>query len=127
MLRIDLNELLQKTEGKLTSLPREKVRDFLLKYASEFAERYLDLAETADLSSSSPEEYKRHITEEMSKIIDDILAKGVIKPSSSPWSSPIVLVKMKDGSYRICEDYTRLNSCTIPRIDEFLDQLSGST
>ena len=109
-----------------------------------FAEHNLDLGRTDVVKhqintgdsrpiKQQPRRIPAHLTEEVSKNIDDMLAKGVIKPSSSPWSSPIVMVKKKDGSYRFCVDYRRLNSCTIqdayplPRIDESLDQLSGST
>ena len=56
---------------------------------------------------------------------------NVIRPSSSPWSSPIVLVRKKDGSLRFCVDYRKLNSVTkadtfpLPRMDDILDQLGG--
>jgi hypothetical protein len=56
----------------------------------------------------------------------------VIKPAHGPWSSPIVLVKKKDGSSRFCIDFRRLNSVTrkdahpLPRIDDTLDALAGA-
>ena len=69
---------------------------------------------------------------EVSKQVQDLLGRGLIEPSHSAWSSPVVLVRKKDGSWRFCVDYRRLNSVTIqdayplPRIDESLDALSGS-
>ena len=72
---------------------------------------------------------KRNVEqEEIMKMLD----RGVIEPSNSPWSSPVVLVTKKDGSIRFCVDYRVLNSLTvkdaypIPRVDECLDALSGS-
>ena len=62
----------------------------------------------------------------------DMQKDGIIVPSLSPWSSPIVLVKKKDGSTRFCIDFRQLNSITkkgaqpIPRIDDTLDSLSGA-
>ena len=70
--------------------------------------------------------------EKLSNLIDDHLNCGIIQPSSSPWSSPVVLVPKKDGSLRLCIDYRRLNSVTckdvypLPRIDNVLDTLSTS-
>lgn len=69
--------------------------------------------------------------EEAAQIIKDMEAEGVIEPSSSPWTSPVVLVKKKDGSSRFCVDYRLLNNVTkkdsypLPRIDDTLDTLGG--
>ena len=70
--------------------------------------------------------------EEVEKLIDDMRKEDVIEPSHSPWCSPVVLVKKKDGSTRFCVDYRKLNNVTrkdsypLPRIDDTLDTLSGS-
>lgn len=74
-----------------------------------------------------------HLNEVVNDNIDQMLDKGIIEPSHSPWAAGIVLVKKKDGSYRFCVDYRRLNSVTLnkdayplPRIDESLDHLAGN-
>ena len=67
----------------------------------------------------------------IAKMVKEMEETGVIKPSSSPWASPIVLVPKKDGTTRFCVDYRRLNSVTkkdvypLPRIDDILDTLGG--
>ena len=64
--------------------------------------------------------------------LEELLSKGFIRPSISPWGAPVLFVKMKDGSLRLCIDYRQLNRVTIrnqyplPRIDELFDQLQGS-
>ncbi|XP_029171629.1 short-chain dehydrogenase/reductase family 16C member 6-like, partial [Nylanderia fulva] len=67
---------------------------------------------------------------EVDKILEDMSSRGVIEESNSPWVSPAVMVKKKDGSIRFCVDYRKLNEVTIkdsyplPRIDDILDQLT---
>jgi len=69
---------------------------------------------------------------ELKKQIEDLLEKRFIRPSASPWGAPMLLVKQKDGSSRLCVDYRQLNKLTIknkyplPRIDDLLDQLRGA-
>ena len=69
----------------------------------------------------------------LKKQIEDLLGKQFIRPSTSPWGAPMLLVKKKDGSSRLCVDYRQLNKMTIknkyplPRIDDLIDQLHGSS
>ncbi|GFU09780.1 retrovirus-related Pol polyprotein from transposon 17.6 [Trichonephila clavipes] len=69
--------------------------------------------------------------EEVGTLLREMPENDIIKPSSSPWASPIVLVRKKDGSTRFCVDYRKLNDVTkkdsypLPRIDDTLDTLSG--
>ncbi|KAL4032614.1 hypothetical protein IC575_005694 [Cucumis melo] len=65
--------------------------------------------------------------------LQELLDKGFIRPSVSPWGAPVLLVKKKDGSMRLCIDYRELNKVTVknryplPRIDDLFDQLQGAT
>ena len=67
------------------------------------------------------------------KILDEMLETGVIEPSNSSWASTVCLVKKKDGSFRFCIDYRRVNAVSkkdaypIPDIQDVLDNLRGST
>ncbi|KAL5502521.1 hypothetical protein EMCRGX_G009314 [Ephydatia muelleri] len=69
--------------------------------------------------------------EELKEMLRDMLDKNAIEHSDSPWSSPIVLVKKKDGTTRFCVDYRKVNEVTrkdaypLPRVDETLDTLHG--
>ncbi|GKA73809.1 reverse transcriptase domain-containing protein [Tanacetum coccineum] len=76
----------------------------------------------------APAEMKE-LVEQLKELFD----KGFIRPSSSPWGAPILFVKKKDGSFRMCIDYRELNKLTVknryplPRIDDLFDQLQGSS
>ncbi|KAJ9519642.1 hypothetical protein QJQ45_013270 [Haematococcus lacustris] len=68
---------------------------------------------------------------EVKKQVAELLAKGLIEPSSSPYGAPILFVQKKDGSLRMCIDYRALNKLTVrdryplPRIDDLFDKLAG--
>ena len=80
----------------------------------------------------NPRRIPIHLKHEVENVMQDMIDKNLIEPSTSPWASPVVLVK-KDGSLRFCIDYRRVNDLTIntcayplPRIDSTLEHLSGS-
>ncbi|GKC71733.1 putative reverse transcriptase domain-containing protein, partial [Tanacetum coccineum] len=70
---------------------------------------------------------------ELAEQLQELSDKGFIRPSSSPWGAPVLFVKKKDGSFRMCIDYRELNKLTVknryplPRIDDLFDQLQGSS
>jgi hypothetical protein len=70
---------------------------------------------------------------ELKKQLEDLLEKKFVRPSVSPWGAPMLLVKKKNGSMRLCVDYRQLNKVTIknryplPRIDDLMDQLVGAS
>ena len=69
---------------------------------------------------------------ELKAQLEELLSKGFVRPSISPWEAPVLFVKKKNGSLRLCIDYRQLNRVTIrnqyplPRIDELFNQLQGS-
>ena len=79
-----------------------------------------------------PYRVSRAQQEEIMSQVHELLEKGLIRPSSSPFCSPVLLVQ-KDGTYRMCVDYRALNKSTIknrfpvPRIEDIFDKLQGSS
>jgi hypothetical protein len=70
---------------------------------------------------------------ELKKQIDELLEKGYIRPSVSPWAAPVLFVEMKDGIKRMCIDYRSLNEVTVrnkyplSQIEDLFDQLRGAS
>ena len=98
----------------------------LTDFAGVFATSSDDLGHTSLLTHQINTGSSQHIRQptrrlplhkraEADTLLKDMLKKGVIEPSSSPWTSPIVLVRKKDGSTRFCVDYRKINEVTVTR------------
>ncbi|GJR62774.1 putative reverse transcriptase domain-containing protein [Tanacetum coccineum] len=98
---------------------------------SREVEFHIDLVPEATPISKSPYRLTPMKMQELSNQLKELQDKGFIRPSSSPWGAPVLFVKKKDGSFRMCNDYRELNKLTIkncyplPRIDDLFDQLQG--
>jgi hypothetical protein len=92
----------------------------------------IDLAPGTTPIAKKP--YRMAATElaKLNKQLSELELKGYVRPSSSPWGAPVLFVKKKDGSMRLCVDYRALNKVTIknkyplPKIDDLFDQLKGA-
>ena len=128
---------------ELNRIEQEQLYHLLMAYHDIFSISQEELGHTGRVQheihtgNSSPiRQHARRIPsgqrEEARKLVQEMLKRDIIQPSSSPWSSPIVLVRKKDGSLRFCVDYRKVNAVTkkdaypLPRVDETLDTLSGS-
>ena len=127
----------------LTSGQRTKVSMLLDEYADMFSSGPADLGRTGmvkhriDTGDSPPIKQAQrrvplHQQEVVRQHVEEMLHYGVVRPSASPWASPIVLVKKKDGGTRFCVYYRKLNDVTrkdaypLPHIDETLDAPAGA-
>ncbi|GJS36691.1 putative nucleotidyltransferase, ribonuclease H [Tanacetum coccineum] len=116
------------------------VRDFLEVFPNDLSglppvreiEFQIELVLGAMPVTESPYRLTPSELEELSGQLRELRDKGFIPPSSSPWGAPVLFVKKKDGSFRMCIDYRELNKLTIKnrypllRIDDLFDQLQGS-
>ncbi|GJX92857.1 putative reverse transcriptase domain-containing protein [Tanacetum coccineum] len=138
------NEILIETEDKSGEKRLEDVpivRDFPKVFPEELSglpqtrqvEFQIDLMPGAAPVARAPYRLAPSEMKELSEQLQELSDKGFIRPSSSPWGAPVLFVKKKDGSFRMCIDYRELNKLTVknryplPRIDDLFDQLQGSS
>ncbi|GKA73965.1 ty3-gypsy retrotransposon protein, partial [Tanacetum coccineum] len=127
-----------------TSSGHPKIEQLLIRYDSLFQvptclppNRVIDhrihLLPNTKPVNVRPYRYPHYQKGEMEKLVTEMLGQGIIRFSHSPFSSPVLLVKKKDGSYRFCVDYRALNAVTvkdkfpIPTADEMFDELGGAS
>jgi hypothetical protein len=115
--------VLQKFEDvfqEITVLPPRREIDFSI-----------DLLPGETPMSKTPYRMSTPELKELQMQLEELLKKGYIRPSVSPWRAPVVFVKNKDGTLRFCIDFRQLNKYTInnkyplPQIDDLFDHLRG--
>lgn len=128
-------------DGVASATLQRRVRELLDQYADLFGDlpaqgacvqpMTIDLKPGAEPAASPPRRMSPAIRKVVSDEVGDLLRQGIIVPSTSPFSAPVVVVKKKTGDYRMCVDYRAVNSCTIPmrfpmpNTRDVLDRLAG--
>ena len=138
-----LDDIYKRASTEVDEQYHPQIADLLNKYEDVFSKGDDDIGRTDAVTHSihttcaapirqRPRRPPMGQRQEIEQQVQNMLERGIIRPSRSPWSSPIVLVKKKDGSMRFCVDYRELNKQTVkdsfplPRIDECIDNLAGS-
>ncbi|GJZ86375.1 putative reverse transcriptase domain-containing protein, partial [Tanacetum coccineum] len=140
LAHVTIKEAEDKSEGKrLEDVPI--VRDFPEVFLEDLpdipptrqVEFQIDLIPGAAPVARAPYRLASSEMKELSDQLKELSDKGFIRPNSLPWGAPILFVKKKDRSFRMCIDYLELNKLTVknhyplPRIDDLFDQLQGSS
>jgi hypothetical protein len=140
---VQLGKRITKENPSISSPQAAMLNSLLHRYRHIFAKDDYDLGRTSVVQHTIPVPQNNPIKqrpyripqtlqEEAKKQIDEMLSHDIIRPSCSPWTSPALLVKKKDGTLRFCVDYRKLNSVThkdtypLPRVDDMLDKLNNS-
>ena len=138
-----LRRIFEESSRGLEFSQKQMFLNFLNEYSHVFSEKVVAgncniLSHCIKLCDSRPikqvpRRIPLHLQEEVNKILEDMKVQKVIEESNSPWVSPAVMVKKKDGTIRFCVDFRKLNAVTIkdsfplPRIDNILDCLKGNS
>ena len=126
----------------LQDTEKETMQQILQKYQTLFATDLSELGATSvvkhkiDTGQATPiKQLPRRLPNALKPVVEEqvneMLAHGVVRLSKSPWASPIVLVKKKDGTWRFCVDFRKINDVTIkdayplPQINDLIDSLEG--
>lgn len=148
LYRLELNSI--DPENPASSSPdteppfQEAIAEILQRYSDVFdkptglpparnSDHHIPLIPYTKPVNVHPYRYPHYHKAEIEKLVQEMLDEGVIRPSQSPFSSPILLVRKKDGSCCFCIDYRALNAVTvkdrypIPTIEELFDELSNAT
>ncbi|GJV85957.1 putative reverse transcriptase domain-containing protein [Tanacetum coccineum] len=125
-----------KHESRLNIISCTKTEKYLLKGCippTRQVEFQIDLVLGDAPVARAPYRLASSEMKELTDQLQELFDKGFIRPSSSPWGAPILFVKKKDGSFRMCIDYQEFNKLTVknryplPRINDIFDQLQGSS
>ncbi|XP_057188755.1 interleukin-13 receptor subunit alpha-1 isoform X1 [Triplophysa rosa] len=131
------------SDTDLSDVQQKRLKDLLTSFSDVFSQHAHDYGitsvvthkiRTKDDTPMSQRAYRTSpaLKAEMHRQVEQLKAQDVVEDSDSPFSSPVVMVKKKDNTYRFCVDYRKLNSVTVtdalplPRVDDSLDALSGS-
>ena len=140
----DYSELPDLSDSVLSDGDRIKFRNLFKKYRDVFAfpgdqlgrtslvQHVIDTGDTMPIQQR-PYRASPDVKKEIDRQVNEMLKNRIIQESVSPWSSPVVLVKKKDGSYRFCVDFRKLNKVTkldsfpMPLVADVLDSLAGTS
>ena len=127
---------------RLSPLQQQQLNELFKEYSDIFSQGEDDLGNTLLLEHAIEthgpplhQPYRRQnpaVRREEMTHVQQMLSSNVIRPSNSPWASPVVMVRKKDGSLCFCVDFRQLNAATVkdahplPRIDDLLDALHGA-
>ena len=139
-----MTDIFQRSSSCIPAEYHGRLADLLTDYADVFSTNDFDIGRTSAIQhkietkpgcqpiKQAPYRVPETVRKEIESQVQQLLEQGLIEPSSAPWASPVVMVKKKDGSLRLCVDYRRLNAATIKdahpinRIDDTLDALEGA-